>query len=393
MSKRLEKLQKARSLNDVLNIVNEIEQEFKTNSNNVDRLVSSLSAEELVIDRRAAGATKPTVRKGKFVAPPLAELKKHNAIVDSLYENLLELDAAAALVAQAFAGNKNHAAALKHIKLLRVEVENKVNDALEALALIAEKHVPSELTVFADRLVGFLIDTLDPKRYRTITKEMYVTRNSDGGIEFSHYLGIDSLKVSSGHVYDQYYLVLTGVVNKAGEMNVHLNAFPDFKLPGRYPVGLEVRDPKAALLHAKKLLAADDVISSSQRVPLPFEPERAKSLGLTTLRGVEDATVDKEELVITLAASVRTENAVMAVVQDVLARLSSVLNRTGSSKKNLFTYKTGTRAGKKVLRFQLSQTAAGAKSTALNLEKLEEVAELLSLSPAQKKALRFALNN
>lgn len=389
-SDRIERIKKARSLNDVLSVIDDIEFEFKNSQAIVNKLVTSLSAEISFDARGQRPRTK--VPEKAFVAPKQADLKKHVDVVNRLYHNSLELDAAEALVKQAFAGNKKQPAALKAIQELRESVNDTLNDAFDSLSEIAEKHLPTGMTKFVDDVVSYVLDILDPKSFKNMFRQVYVTYDHEDHsiLHFSQYLGIESLKTTSGFTFDQYYFVITGVITKAGVMTYYLNSFPDFKVPGKYPLGKEVATVNEAKKRISLLLAHNDFAVTGDKLPMPIDSNRAETTGITSIRGVESAKVVDDELIVTLTPTIKTENGVQKVVLDVMARLNAIVNSRTSSK--IFTYKVSTVKGKRTVKFILVPNSD--KSTKhMNLEKLDEAALLLGLDDKQKKALRFALQS
>lgn len=392
-SKRLEKIKNARSLNDIVSIVDDIAFEFKNSKAVVDKLIQSLSA-EITFDSRDAGSGRRRVVKVKdegFVAPNVKELQKHVGVIHKLYDNVLELDAAEALVKQAFAGNKKQKAALEAIRDLKKDIDDSLNDAFDTLNEIANKHMPSQMTELVDGLTKYLIDTLDVGAYKNIFRNVYVVPDTTDKhlFQFCAYIGIESLKNTSGYVFDQYYVVLTGVISNSGTASYFLNSFPDFKAPGRYPIGQSVADVSAARKRLGMLLAHNSLVLDLDKLPLPIDDQRAANVGITNLSGVEKATVKDDELTVILAPTIKTDNAVQKVVIEILGRLNAVVGTRKSSK--VFTYKVGTVKGQKAVKFALVSNVGGKGN--FNLGQLNEVADMLNLTPKQREALRFALQS
>lgn len=387
-SKRLEQIQKARSLNDVLTVLSDIEFELKNSQAVVGKLISSFSA-EISFDTRSKRPR--TVEK--FVAPKVAELKKHTDVINKLYNNVVELDAAEAMVKQAFAGNKKQPAALNAIAALKSEVDNSLNDAFDALQEIANKHLPKAMTRFVDDITAHLLNVLNPKSFKDITHQVFVTFDEENKalLHFSQYIGVESLKTTSGFTFDQYYFVVTGVMDtKTSSITYYLNSFPDFKVPGKYPLGREVSTLKDAQSRVDLLLAHNDFLVISDKLALPFDGSRVKNSGLHTIKGVEKTEVLNDEVVVYVADTVRTDSMTQNIILEVMARLNSIVG-AGSS-KTLFTYKSTTSKGRRVIKFILTPRV-GKIDKHVNLEKLEEAAVILNLTPTQKKALRFALQH
>lgn len=389
-SKRLEQIKKARSLNDIMSVIDDIAFEFKNSQAVVGRLINSLSA-EISFDTRGTRPRTKVIDK-EFVAPKAAVLQKHVDVVNKLYANVLELDAAEAMVKQAFVGNKKQPGALKAIAELKASVDASINDAFDALQEIANKHLPTGMTKFVDDVTSYIIDSLDAKTYKDVFRQVYVTYDPEDKdlLHFSQYIGIEALKTTEGFTFDQYYIVVTGVVDKEGRMTYYINSFPDFKVPGKYPIGKEVANIDAAKKRVSLLLSHNDFAVTADKLPMPIDDERAKTSGLTTLKGVEKVTVLNDELVVTLDTSVATEAATQKILLAVMARLNSIAGTARSSK--IFTYKMSKVRGKRTIKFILVPNVD--KSTRhINLEKLDEAAEFLNLTDTQKKAMRFALQS
>lgn len=388
-SDRIERIKKARSLNDVLSVLDDIQFEFKNSKAIVSKLVTSLSA-EISFDARGQRPRTKVVEK-KFVAPKQADLKKHVDVVNRLYHNVLELDAAEALVRQAFAGNKKQPAALKAIQDLRDSVDDTLNDAFDSLQGIAEEHMPEQMGKFVDDLISYIIDILDPKSFKGLTRQVMVTYDHEDKsiLHFSQYIGVEDLKDETGFAFDQYYFVLTGVITKSGQMTYFLNSFPDFKVPGKYPLGKEVETLAAAKKRVSLLMAHNHFSITGDKLPMPMDADRAKQSGITTLKGVKDATVLDDELIVNWdRAVIKTDAAKQKMIVDIMARLNAIAGTARSSK--IFTYKVDN-VHRTVTFILVPNSDKSTKN--MNLEKLDEAALILGLDDKQKKALRFALQN
>jgi hypothetical protein len=385
MSKRLDKIKAARSINEILEVVSDIAYEFKNSSAVVSRIVSSLSA-SLVMDVRD---TKPSKQVDtEFKAPKLADLKKHVDVVHKMYDNVLELDAAEAMIKQSFAGNKKLPAALAAIKDLKRDIDDSINDAFDALGAIAAKHVPTKLSKLVDSLTSHIIDVLPTKTYKNVFRQLYVIPDptSSGIFHFCDYIGIEGLKNDQGFTYDQYYVVVTGVVQKNGVMTFHVNGLPDFKAPGRYPLGKEVLDIAAAKKHVNLLLDHNNFVTDFEKKPMPIDTERAAGAGFTNIKGVDSVKVVDDELLVILKPDA-TERQIKSLELDVRARLNSVV---GARKNDtVFQSKLVRNGSRRALKFILVPNVG--RKMDVSLQKLDEVSELMNLTDKQKAALRFAL--
>lgn len=387
---RIEAIRKARSLNDLLAIVDQIQKEYKKNEGVVDELAESISNEEIVMDGRKR--TPGTVKVVKYIVPKPTELKKHWAVINSMYDSIMELDAAEAVMKQSFAANKKTPAALKALRDLKADVNEKLNNAFDAINNIAEKHLPYEMQKMSDKVVSFLIDHLNPKSYKNMYRQVYVAP-IDKTMHFSVYVTVEGLKTESGFVFDQYNFVLTGVVDQSGVVEYYLTSLPDFKSPGRFPLGKQVTSIPDAQKRVDILLAHNDFLLTNDKLPLPFDEERAKTSGMTNLKNVENVAIKDDDIIVTLVPEAKTEKVVQNTVADVLARLNGLLGGNARN-KTLFAYKEATRGGKKVITFSLvANVAQKDKPMLINKEKLADVKQLLNLTDKQVEALKFAIQH
>lgn len=387
---RIEAIRKARSLNDLLTIVGQIEKEYKKNEGAVAELAESISNEEIVMDGRNRNPS--TVKVVKYVAPKPAELKKHWAVINSMYDSIMELDAAEAVMKQSFAGNKKTPAALKALRDLKADVNEKLNHAFDAINNIADKHIPYEMQKMSDKVISFLIDHLNPKSYKNMYRQVYVAP-VDKAMHFSVYVTVEGLKTESGFVFDQYNFVLTGVVGQDGTIEYFLTSIPDFKSPGRFPLGKQVTSIPDAQKRVDILLAHNDFLLTNDKLPLPFDEERAKTSGMTNLKNVENVAIKNDDIIVTMSPEVKTDKVLENAIIDVMARLNGLIGGNARN-KTLFTYKVATRGGKKVVTFSLVANVAGKdKPLLINNEKLADVKQLLNLTDKQVEALKFAIQH
>lgn len=387
-NKRLEKIKNARSLNDVMAVVSEIGYEFQNSNAIVNKLVASLSA-TLVMDVRD---TKPSKTVDtKFNPPKATELKKHVDVVHKLYDNVLELDAAEAMIKQSFAGHKKLSPALKAIADLKRDIDESINDAFDALSAIAAKHVPSKLSRLVDAVTSHIIDVLPTKMYKDIFRQLYVVPHPDDNamFQFCDYIGIEGLKNLQGFAYDQYYVIVTGLIDKSGVMHFYVNGLPDFKVPGRYPLGKEVLTADAANKHVDMLFDHNNFVVDFEKQPLPFDGERANTAGFTNLKGVESVKVLNDEFIAVFSPAVKSERMAQNVELDIRARLNSIVGAKRNDK--VFQSKLVRLGSKRGVKFILVPNVG--RKMNVSLDRLREVSDMMGLNDKQRAALRFALQH
>jgi len=389
---RIDKIRKARSLNDLMAVMKDIMQDVSKSKKVVTTLETSLSAdEEISIDRTGVRTRERTIRVtratptsttlgvklSKFVVPSKDVLENNSKVVQDLYANAQELDSIEALLKQTFAGAKNQPNALRALRSLKSEIDATIYKALTALNSLAKKHIPSEMKTLNTRLVSFLLDYVDPKTYTDISKIIYVAP-SGKDLHFSLYVGLSNLKDTTGYSYKEYYVVLTGIVDGSGHIRYFLNTLPDFKVPGNYMVGKEVGTEQEMLGRIKMLLTTSDILSEYERKPMPVNTRDLHLKKINQVKGVRSAVVDKDEIVLGLTS--KTQNNVNAVLTEIVPLLNRVVGLNPRS-KSLFKWALKERGGKAFLHFMLvpKQGDKGTSEFSINREKLMDLQRALEL--------------
>lgn len=381
---RIDAVRKARSLVDLLSLVDEIKQDIDKNKSIVSNIIKSLS-QEISFDTRD---NKP-VRVAKWVIPKVSAIKKHQDVLNALYQNAEELDAVVSKLKQAFSGTKAKEA-LSAVLRLREEVDDKLNDAFDALAEIAQKHLPLEFQNFSDLLERYLLNNVAVSSYDESSKLYYVALGDNSSISFSCYFGYYGLVDDTGFKHLDFYIVATAIVDKNGNMTKYINAFPEFNIPGSYPVGKEVTTEHSAMQRVDMLLAAHKVAIEHKQLAFPISNQRAQSIGVKTLKGVAEVAVSEDKLVVVLQAGI-SEKIKQDIVASVIARLRSIV---GTTNKVSFKYNYGKVNGKIAIQFVMTNSNPPGlkhKQSVINLGKLEELAYILDLTEQQVNAVKFAL--
>lgn len=397
MANRIGKIKATRSLGDVLDIVSEIAYEFKNKSAIVKRLVASLSAGEMTFDARGDTETtkgiksKPKLVDETYIAPKAALLKKHSDVINHLYENVLELDASIAMIKQSFAGNKHVPEAIRGIKKLASSIDALLEEAFSALDAIAHKHRPAKLAKFVDTLKSNLIDMLPASMYEDIQQNVYVVQDptDDSLFHYCQYFGLMGLKNLQGYKYDQYHIIITAIVAQDGTMEFHVNGLPNFKIPGKYPLGKAVTTLEQARKHIGMLLEHNNFVVDFEKLPMPLDTQRAKTAGIMNVAGVKNVRVVDDVLSVQVDPTISAK-AADNIISSVLGRLNSLVG--GRKDGKIFQYKRVPETKPKRIDFILLPDL-GNKKMHLSVVKLKEVSDYFNFSDKQMAAMRFSLQH
>lgn len=398
---RFERIRKVRSLKDLTEILSGVKKEITLNGVTASRLkatVATAADETYTLGQpgrvRKIGTKTRTKRIdfsakiSGFKAPSKASMEKHSKLLQGLYDNAKELDAIEAMLRSQFPGIKAQKAAIDAIEALREEVDSSLHTALEALNTVASKHIPKEMESLRDRAVAWLIDNLPENQYEDIGYMEYATvGDQPGEVSFSVYIEISMLKNGHGYVFDEYFITLTGVVNAKGGIAYFVNALPDFKVPGKFPLGKQVDSESAMTQRISMLLAHNDVAPHLDKAPLPLhDAEDAASKGFTAIRGVKGAQVKDDALYLEIAS---TTNA--AQQKKIVSETSQLLNLAMRRKKDAaISHKKVTKGAKTFLKFILV-FKPGTTPTSVNAARLSEISHILDLTPDQMRKLRTSM--
>lgn len=393
-STRLDAITKARSLNDIKGILASISCDVVSAARVVQRF-KSVSAEELVMDgREGRKSQKSHVKTTKFVPPKASELKKHTAILNNLHDNCKELESTLVFIKQAFAGNKKLPAVVASIGELLESANASLTETFKVMGDLAEKHIPSAVQSMVDNITDYLNDAfLKNKLASDLGLETYVIVDPEDAkaFQFCCYLGLSDLKDSSGYTFKEYYFVLTAKVNAEGQYTFALNCFPDFKIPGSYPLGKEIVTPVDAQKRLDFLVGHNNFRIVHEKQTLQEHKAGATAKNIAQLASVDNVSVKNDEIAVRLKSTIKTKNGIDKAITDIMALLNMLVKKSRTSR---FVYRTSKSSDRVILTFRLvgddnkKDTAAS-----INVSKLDDVAEALGLTDAQVKALRFAFQH
>ncbi len=410
-NKRQDSIRRARSVNDLIDVLQDISVEVHKNRKSASTLMKSLSAStkgdegEIRINRTGVGPT-PTkiplktepqnetlgVKLTSFKAPPITRIRSAVSLVQSMYDNAQELDSIEALLTHAFSGAKNQERALSAVRSLKKEVDGSIHDALSALNAIAEHHVPTEMQKLNKRLIGFVLDNINPKAYSEITELMYVAPVNNT-LEFSLYLCLHSLKDGKGFNYNEFYVVLTGVVEGA-TIRYFLTTLPDFKVPGKYEIGKPVASEADMVKRIRLLMAANDILVEEERRVVPVARYDLRNAGAHRIEGVADIDVKSDAIYVFSKKGYESLEARENIFKEVSPLLQRVLGFNTRTRSRL-AHKSVTHNGRKAIKIIIMPDPRGKEKShhVLNVERLHELKQALDLTDHEVDVIKKGLKS
>ena len=335
--------------------------------------------------KRATGVQ--VVPLKKFVKPSTTTLVQNNEVLNQLLENVQELKYAIQLLEQGFEEGPQRDAALKASKLLFKSADDRIAAAFDVLDNLAVRHMPTPMNQIAKAMVKHLSTTVVKGRYKDVSEYCHVANyGTSGAIIFSFYHVFHELKSDSGFVFDKYYVVLTGIVENRG-LRLYINTMPDFKLPGRYPLGTEVSNltPAKINIYADEFLAQNDVSVELERQTMPIDKARIKTSGMLKIPGVKSMYVFDDGFRVSLKPEYSAPEKHALVAAPVMLRLNRLLGNKGKSK---VAYKTHRNGNTIMLEFVMINSSGLSKK--LSKSGLSEIQDALGLTDAQVNQIRVA---
>lgn len=265
----------------------------------------------------------------EFQAPDRKELSKKVSALNKAEDTLEELRGLIARVKDE--KDKSSKKFLKEMNEYYDKIVKSVDDSLEALEDLEEKHFPEEFNKLFTSLTKYIKDSLPENSYDGLEASHYMhsTRGQidpKAPIEFFSYLFIDGLDKEQYNV-DTFILVLTGVVQQVSQgpdkkskylLVPHITGMPEFMRPGDLDVGEPIagatKDHKQMLssmiLKVQKILSYNDLARLMNRMPVNVTPNKLMDNGLLDLDGVNDVEVDKDNREIVLTMDVMNKDTV-----------------------------------------------------------------------------------
>ena len=432
---RLEKVRKARSLNDVISIVQDIAKDVarhkKITAQVATAATKNVETEELTVDHTATGPSKlkrPGGKKTKikvgqrmagikleeFKAPPVKEILEHSSLLHELHENQHALEAAEAMIRQSFSRAAKQGVALKGLAALRKEVDNTLLDAMEMLQMIGSKHLPPVMANLSSALFDFILEHIRKDRYDDINQHIFVVMHETEDtaapvpktkgpskikvapeFQFSAHFVIENLETMHGFRFPKYDLVITGIVDRGLKMRFFLNGLPDFKPPGKYPIGAEIADENDLYTRATMLLAHNDVVTQFDTKPMPLNTKSAKHHGFDKIKDVKKVSVVDDQLRITLQGAA-TKEKIHRVEVEVRSLLNAAVGNLKRKRSVILPKLVKNSSGENVLQFILVPdlpATPGKKEYDINVTKLNELKDLLDLPDDVVTQIKTALKH
>lgn len=334
------------------------------------------------------------VKLAKFVPPNKATLTKHAEMLHKLHGNEMDLNAAEGMLLHSFNSGAAQKSVLAAIKALKKETQAGLDKAFSVLNNVGVNHIPPEMETVIKEMGKYVATHIPSTQYTAFHDDMdYVvpasTDHKGDEFQFCHYSQLKNLKNDKGYVFENFFLILTGVVNTLGIMRFYVNAFPNFIAPGHYPLGRAVVDVKDIEHRLHLLMMRNDIDTEFESRPMALTPQDLKAKGFTTVPGVKNVSVTKNVLTVDMGKGVTPDQ-----INKMLTDIIPLLNFHAGGKSTNVVNKPRVVKGTTFLDFKLTPKRKADPTDqqfGTDSAKLEELQDVLGLDDHKMAAIKKAL--
>jgi len=254
----------------------------------------------------------------------LNKLKTSFDVVESLQAKLDILDNLQLQVDHLLKGEGSRVAIGKNISTARKLIEKKLDTAYNFLNTVGKKHEPEIFQTQTDEIISDITTRLYEEKVLG-DHDVYVyltTKDDDAGLTtlyFSKYLALFDLKDDTGFVYDEYYIVFTGIVSPNAELNTYCTTLSKWIVPTKFKPGHEFTNVKNGIAAVEGMLDLENFTHLVSGVPSPL------SRGEINLDAklVQNVTVKGDIIHVALKPTKQLDAVVETVTKQLMAILSA----------------------------------------------------------------------
>lgn len=198
--------------------------------------------------------------------------------------------------------HQNAKSTLKEIKVSLDELSAAADDALATLAEIAEKHIPNYFLKLAKSIASSAIAELEDTNavIGANAVELYASTENNskkGLVQYHAYIPVSGFEVEDGYESNDYFLVLTGKVDKHGAIDFYLTSLNAFHPPGTFKPGIAIEGKSdAAMARAAKkavrdILALSNILGRLSRSDVPVTANDIRLAVKNKVAGIDKVRV------------------------------------------------------------------------------------------------------
>lgn len=441
--KLMERLRAARSVKEILSIVEPVEDLLSELGAKTDRLLKSVSSVKMVKHkislsnralelsdiaeqdeadpdrlsgkiRRGVDARIPKLKTQVtgFKIPDMSKLTRDNETLADLTDVIKALDLAEqVLLGGSLSDVSSRNATLDHIRNSQKEAREILNNHLTAMSKIAKKTMPSQHKAVIKAVSAYIESVIDSAHHSGLFPRTFIyqpARNTfkytagnstvetvvKDTVQYQTFIFVENFMNTDGEIFDSYAFVLTGVLDlEDGKLAHYLTTIKDDAVPGSFNLGREVENSGDLKRRINSLLSIDHFTTREDRKILPYSTQtlRRNTGLLGSSDKVDRVRIFGDEIYVRLVQGLNAsqeQNALEDISNALRSIFSKDLQRGNNALKLVVQNSRST--GRKIYKFFISPVGKQDKIS-LTVSKLKDIADILELHPSQVDSIRQAL--
>lgn len=322
---------------------------------------------------------------------------KYNAQVSQLSQAIGELSVAYQILSsKTFSAFKDQTAAAKSLLSIINQAKDQQTQLVRLMSIDVKNGAPKEHTKLAATIANYLSKILSKEDYSKIRTRTFIAQGTDP-IIFQTYVFIDNFVNSDGLHYPTYAIVVsTKIAVATGLSENYITSLVDEKVPNSFPLGRLIETAPEMKRAINQLMALDGFLNYSERKPMNRSTDDLRNMTQLgqrqhQVRGrnreiFDSVRVQNDSLYVRLVPGLSPTEKREAVTE-ILGMASSAL-RAGRSGKNTLIHQLVTgREGREFVKISLTGSSGTAKGV-LTLAKIDQISDVMGLSPQQKRLLK-----
>jgi hypothetical protein len=399
-NKNRQKLNKARSINEVLSIVDLIKTRLKNITKSSEKVLTALAsnANKVQISLSAAremevGDIAPAAKKSgkslkskldvnKFKTPSQKDLAQNSSLLVELNESIAELEVALRVIqSKQFAKFDNQRETSAMVRALIKEANATKKEQLDAMSKISKNYTPVAHRKVAKAVKDIANAEFPEENYSSIRVKTFILQPQEDTLYYQTFVVVQNLTNKEGYSYEDYSFVLTSVYDmKTGDMEPHLTALKDPKVPGSFPIGNGIDSLSDLKRRMGAIYSIDGVETKGRKLKLKEDTTSVRRRSIAgfadTVKGIR---VKDKDLYIRLKKGT-PQSKIDQIRNNLIPIFKSIFLPRGTRTKRVqWKQLTGKRSGAPFIVFSLSRREDTRSREFVS--NVTEMAERMNLSP------------
>jgi len=321
---------------------------------------------------RKIGAKKPTTQTSK---KPVDPYSTYNSLV-LIQNQLTTLDSLISQLKMNFRGDKNATKLLQLADQLRKSIAEKSVKSEDTLAQQTAPLVTPKFKDMFSRVEKYVETLLNGKYEEKATR--FLSGIVDGDRHIAGYLLMKGLKGSDNYRYDEFYFILTQVIDAKGNETHYISLTQRFALPGKYSFDAQGDSSAAINRLISNQLKVDKFIGAVRPNKLILTKEEVRLVNSS----VTAVTVGSDKIVVTLKPKANVEK----VRDDLKRQLIELVRAVAPLNREVVRDRVKTIGGVTKITFVFT-LPGNLTSSVLSKTRMADLTKLLELNPSYVKLL------